>query len=1349
MNKMRYILSSVCIALLLSACGGSGGSSSPSEPTSTKDTNKTKPNKDTEKEKEKEKGKEKEKEKKPIAVSKGDIVGKVVDGYIKGAQVFFDTNLNFTYDEKLDIESISDKEGSFKLKDAQKKLKDMGNLLVSLGGNDVDTDNEMKQILVASPMKNDGAKPIYITPLSTTITRIALLIHNRGGSYNNLTLADFEDRVLGIFGAPKDYLHINPLDNMDIYKLNLAIQKTIEITDSNYKEFVMNLSAESGNLRFLVENSNLDNKKEALKLIDYIYGLKSKELEEDAYRREEARKIQDNVDNKKVTLGKKNKKNEIDIVGRVVDGYLEGTFVFFDTNGNLKYDNKEISDTTDQYGRFMLKGIKKDDINMQNSLVAEGGSDVDTGRSLEETLLFSPTLEDVKGSIYITPISTTITAVARKLAFEGSYGGFSMGGGFKSQVLGILGTDDSGYNANPLEDNELYKVVQKIQKTLELNNWTYDDFAASLNSNQSSIRDVPGINQASKNFIDFMDGLSSEDLDKKRVNIAKEAQKQIDKDEFDANKINIKDLPNDDKSEDVEDFTPTPIDEEDTVMEGIFVFPYNVEATIFLDANRNGSWDEEEKRVKADKDGKFEIGLSSEEMSKRLPIVAIDGKNKAGQSEKYKSILFFTPMGKNTNITPLTTFHTSAALALMQGMMVEAGIQMTNFSEIAEKTLEIGPDEFGKDYTKLPDTLELYRKNLAINNLVKGLALSLENGKSFKEKFLFYYKILASNISGSRIGIDKLLDEMAKNNGISGNRLDALKEILSTCENAPKDEIENGTTQNKVDELLERIKNYKDVSNLKQPSADLLEYPDLPKDEFSKYQWHLLDQGAVVNTKNIATVGGHDLGVEGLYKRGILGKSARVRVVDDGYYAEHEDLKARLDMSNSYNSNTKQNDPTPGKKTDTHGTQVAGLIGADGSNGKGLRGVAPYVTMEAFKIKTLESGGLELSEADLRKAWLGGSDSVSIVNNSWGATAIERNPEDERILEEGSKMRGGLGRIYLIAAGNSGFNQGEENFVSDDAGTSYTRGSQYAIVVGSARNENIVTQYSSQGANVLVSSYGGGVKYATAALMATTAVPGTSKTTWKEDTQKQYTFGFNGTSAATPVASGALALVLDKCPTLSYRDVKWLIAHTAKKIDPNYDGLSIPAPNVPPYQTAPKLDMANGYGYIVNGAGLSHSNYYGYGLINPSGMIDICSSPSFQSLPPKKTNKFVQETTSLTDLGGGDLKEIILADKKAVDASKKINKVEWVGLTVYASFKELKKISIVLISPSGTVSRILTHSVTAPTELGEFEIGYRLSSVAFVDEDPYGEWKVLIHSDDESEDGRVTKLELEIVGHER
>lgn len=1331
MQKFLNFLIAFLVAFTLSACGGSSssekGDPKPTDPKPTDPTEKVDP---------------KPKDPKP---TKNSIVGRVVDGYISGATVFLDSNLNFTHD-KDEIKSQTNTSGLFELKEATPKLKAMGNLIVAKGGVDVDTQRELKETLSVSPSKDDVKKAIYITPLSSVIATTAITLVSEG-NFGDFTMRNFQDSILKTFGATKDDLHVNPMEDMRVYKINQSIQKTVEITGSTYKEFVKILSKDSKNLKEALNKSSLENKAEAVKLVEYIESLKEDDLK--SQRKEIANKVQKEVDNKKFTLTKKPKKDTkkgATITGRVVDGYISGATVFLDLNLNLTKDENEPFSTTDRYGRFSIEGVKLEDINRQNSLVAIGGIDVDTSRALKETLTFTPTLEDIKSPIFITPISSVITRVGLKLANEGAYNGLTMAT-FKPKILSILGVSEDEIKQNPINNKNAYKATQKIQKIIELEKLSYESFAANLSANQNSLKDTT-TNENSKKLIDYIDGLSDGELDKKRVNIAKKVQEQVDSGTFTLTQEDTSKILDDGQVEEVDDFAPTPIEEGEKVIEGTLFFEYNNKATIFFDTNKNRVLDENEKRVRTDANGKFKIGLSSEEIAKRYSLVAIDGKDANGKSEEHKSILFTTPMFENpNNITPVTTFHTSAAYALTGGIMVER-LGHTNFSQAVEKALGVAQEDFGANYSQ-NDALK--KANLAINNIVKGLALSVRNNKTYNENFVDYYKFLASNISLNEVGIDTLLDRFQKKNAITKERIDILKEIATTYKNASANDLSSGTVEQKVEALLVKIQNHTKEEDVNDAQPQV--YQGLPADQFSKYQWHLKDQGAVVNTQGISTVGGNDLGVDGLYTQGIFGEGVHVRVVDDGVYAEHEDLKGRLSIEDSFNAQTKAKNPTPSKKGDTHGTQVAGLIAADGSNEVGLRGVAPYATLSAYKLRTVGSGGISISMEELKDAWLGGNDSISIVNNSWGPSVIVRGAEEEAILKAGAETkRGGKGRIYLIAAGNGGLNQGEENSISDDSVTAYTRNSQYAITVGSVRNENIITQYSTQGSNVLVSSYGGGVKYSTAALMATTTVPGSSKSTWEEDTKKQYTFGFNGTSAATPVASGALALVMEKCPNLSYRDVKWLIAHTAKKIDPNYEGKTKAAPNVPPYKTTPKAEASAGYGYILNGAGLSHSNYYGYGLIDPSAMIAKCTASNFKHLPNKKSIKFVQETTSLQGLNSNSqhtLEEIILADKAKVSPSDMINKVEWVGLTVYADVKNLPKISILLTSPSGTISRVLTHSKTALTELGEFKLGYRLSSVAFVDEDPFGEWRVHIHSDDESEDGRITKFELEIVGHER
>ena len=54
-----------------------------------------------------------------------------------------------------------------------------------------------------------------------------------------------------------------------------------------------------------------------------------------------------------------------------------------------------------------------------------------------------------------------------------------------------------------------------------------------------------------------------------------------------------------------------------------------------------------------------------------------------------------------------------------------------------------------------------------------------------------------------------------------------------------------------------------------------------------------------------------------------------------------------------------------------------------------------------------------------------------------------------------------------------------------------------------------------------------------------------------------YISTFNGTSAAAPNASGAIAVLLSANPDLTWRDVKYILAKTARKIDPDIRPVSI------------------------------------------------------------------------------------------------------------------------------------------------------------------------------------------------
>ena len=73
---------------------------------------------------------------------------------------------------------------------------------------------------------------------------------------------------------------------------------------------------------------------------------------------------------------------------------------------------------------------------------------------------------------------------------------------------------------------------------------------------------------------------------------------------------------------------------------------------------------------------------------------------------------------------------------------------------------------------------------------------------------------------------------------------------------------------------------------------------------------------------------------------------------------------------------------------------------------------------------------------------------------------------------------------------------------------------------------------------------------------------------------------FFGTSAAAPVAAGALALILETNPDLTYRDVMHIIAETAR----------IPT-------------LIETEGWIINGGGYHVNDRFGFGVLDAGLMV--------------------------------------------------------------------------------------------------------------------------------------------------
>ena len=82
------------------------------------------------------------------------------------------------------------------------------------------------------------------------------------------------------------------------------------------------------------------------------------------------------------------------------------------------------------------------------------------------------------------------------------------------------------------------------------------------------------------------------------------------------------------------------------------------------------------------------------------------------------------------------------------------------------------------------------------------------------------------------------------------------------------------------------------------------------------------------------------------------------------------------------------------------------------------------------------------------------------------------------------------------------------------------------------------------------------------------------------DVRGKCTTAFQGTSAAAPLAAGAIALVLESNPDLTYRDIMHLIAKTSR------------IPNVEDTD-----------GWIINGAKYHVNEKYGFGVLDISNVF--------------------------------------------------------------------------------------------------------------------------------------------------
>ncbi len=457
-------------------------------------------------------------------------------------------------------------------------------------------------------------------------------------------------------------------------------------------------------------------------------------------------------------------------------------------------------------------------------------------------------------------------------------------------------------------------------------------------------------------------------------------------------------------------------------------------------------------------------------------------------------------------------------------------------------------------------------------------------------------------------------------------------------------------------------------------------------------QWHLKNNDQFRNS------GGHDIRVEEVWPT-YTGSGINVAVVDDGMHYWHEDLTGNVLTSFNHNYDPDLTDIY--HPFEDHGTAVAGLIAAK-DNSLGMRGVAPEAKIYGYNYLVVDT------VANAADAMSRNAATTAISNNSWGPGDYGR-PEPAPELWETAVKHGvttgydGKGVFYAWAAGNGGDR--------DDYSTLDELANFYAVTaVCAVGHDDIRSDYSEAGANLWVCGPSSSGRDGQPRIATT-------------DNGHRYRGSFGGTSAATPIVSGVVALVREANSALTWRDVKLILAASARKNDPDNTGW---------------VEGAFKYGSSTDRYNFNHE--YGFGMVDAKAATDLA---------PGWTNvRDLREITSESGVINLPIPDFpssgtptTVTTNLTIDPF--VEFVEFVEVNAHFFHANFRDLTVELVSPSGTVSTLSTTAL----RFGSLTYKFRFGSARHLGEDAAGEWTLRIKDLERVDTGALRSWGLTIYGH--
>ena len=502
-------------------------------------------------------------------------------------------------------------------------------------------------------------------------------------------------------------------------------------------------------------------------------------------------------------------------------------------------------------------------------------------------------------------------------------------------------------------------------------------------------------------------------------------------------------------------------------------------------------------------------------------------------------------------------------------------------------------------------------------------------------------------------------------------------------------------------------------------------------------QWNLSNQEQ----------GGEDINVEPVWAEGINGEGVNIAVVDDGMYYAHEDLADNVNTTLNHNYNTGVTDSTDiYHRYEHHGTNVAGVIAAR-DNGVGVRGVAPRATIYGYNYLTPAAQQEMVQDINEADAMARNRVVTAVSNNSWGPVGgpwLGRATQFWKLAIDSGVREGydGKGTFYLFAGGNGGRGHLENpdgtlvgGYIDnvkgrgDDSNLNELANYYAVTAVCAVNDQDNRIPYSEKGSNLWVCAPSGDLPEHPGIVTA--------------ENSDRYRNDFDGTSAATPAVAGVAALLRQANSDLTWRDLKLILAASARKNDAANPGW---AEGARKYRADSDTDRY-------------HFNHeYGFGMVDAKAAVDLAkgwvnvpplrsgsaSSTSAVTIPPPQSDGTPQTVITTLTLDTG------------------IEFTEFVEINTDFEHTSFRDMDIELVSPSGAVSKLTvpfdTRYYTATYRRADgstfdgpyfvrLDGEFRFGSARHLGEDPNGVWTLRLTDHYPVLGGTLRSWNVKVYGH--